>query len=98
MKELSLHFEKAQLGFNQAINELEQEKASLETKIKRLEEEKQQSRELNDYELIVRVNELKMNNEKAKDEYKRDLQKVKETYEKTLQDLKQTHETVSSQY
>lgn len=89
-----MHFEKAQMGFNQAVNDLEQEKTTLENKIKRMEEDKQQSKELGDYETLVKMNELKINTEKLKEEHKKEFQKAKETYEKTLQELKSTYDTV----
>jgi len=92
VKELTLHFEKAQLGFNQAVNDLDQEKSVLESKVKRLEEERLQHRELSDYEILVKTNELKMGNEREKEEHRKDLQKIKETYDKSIQELKLTFE------
>jgi len=92
VKELTLHFEKAQLGFNQAANDLDQEKSVLESKVKRLEEERLQHRELSDYEILVKTNELKMGNEREKEEHRKELQKAKETYDKSIQELKITFE------
>ena len=96
VKELTLHFEKAQLGYNQAVSDLDQEKSVLESKVKRLEEERLQHRELSDYEILVKTNELKMGNEREKEEHRKDLQKFKETYDKSIQELKLTYENVLS--
>jgi len=95
VKELTLHFEKAQLNFNQAVSDLDQEKSVLESKVKRLEEEKFQHRELSDYEILVKTNELKMGNEREKEEHRKELQKIKDTYDKSIQELKLTYENVS---
>jgi len=94
LKELTLHFEKAQMGFNQALSDLEQEKVALETKLRRVDEEKMQIKELNDYEMLVKVNELKMGSEREKEEHRKELQKMKENYDKTIQEMKLTFENV----
>ena len=95
LKELTLHFEKAQLGFNQTLNDLEQEKAAFEVKLRRADEERMQAKELNDYELLVKTNELKMSNEREKEEHRKEVQKLKESYDKSIQELKLTFENVS---
>jgi len=95
LKELTLHFEKAQMGFNQTLNDLEQEKAAFEVKLRRADEERMQAKELNDYELLVKTNELKMSNEREKEEHRKEVQKLKESYDKSIQELKLTFENVS---
>lgn len=94
LKDLKLHFEKAQLGFHQRISELEQEKDGLETKLKKIEEEGQTAKELNEYETLVKMNELKSNNERLKEESKKEIQKLREEYERSIAELKAEHASV----
>ena len=95
IKELTLHFEKAQMGFNQALNDLEQEKTALEARLRKADEERMQAKELNDYEMLVKTNELKKSNEREKEEHRKELHKLKESYDKSIQEMKLTFENVS---
>ena len=78
----------------QSCRDFQLERANLEELVKKYEDEKKQNKELYDYEMHLKMNELRNLNEKLKEEHRRELEKVNAEYDKSLKDLKAIYESV----
>lgn len=93
-KELQIKFEKGNIDLIQNLKGLQSEKLNLESIVKKFEEEKKQNKELYDYELHLKMNELKNINEKLKEDHRKEIEHLNAEYDKSLRDLKAIYESV----
>lgn len=63
--------------------------------MKKQEEESQSAKEMIEYDLLMKINELKGNNERLKEESKKEVQKLREEYERSILELKGAHVNVN---
>ena len=89
---MKLQFEKNHLHYNSTFNEIENEKSNLEMVIRRFEEEKRQQKDIMEYEIQLRISELKSNQERLKDEHRKEVEKISREYDKSLKDLRAIYE------
>ena len=95
-KELQLKLEKGNFDLLQSYKELQVDKSNLEGLVKKYEDEKKQNRELYDYEMHLKMNELKSMNDKLKEDHRRELESLNSEYDKSLKDLKAIYESVGT--
>lgn len=81
----------------QRCKELESEKVDLESLVKKYEDEKRQNREMGDFELHLKISELKSTLERQRDDHRKELDHLNVEYDKSLKDLKVIYESVSKQ-
>lgn len=93
-KELQLKFEKGNIDMVQSFRDLQNEKSNLEILLKKYEDERKQNRELYDYEMHLKMNELKSMNDKLKEDHRNELENLNAEYDKSLKDLKSIYESV----
>eukprot|EP01017_Pseudomicrothorax_dubius_P022555 TRINITY_DN2440_c0_g2_i1.p1 TRINITY_DN2440_c0_g2~~TRINITY_DN2440_c0_g2_i1.p1 ORF type:complete len:673 (+),score=143.34 TRINITY_DN2440_c0_g2_i1:385-2403(+) len=76
-KQLHLEYEKKELGLLGRISALERERASMAAMMKLYEDEKKQNKEIHEYELQLRVNDMKKTIEAIKQENQVEIDRVK---------------------
>ena len=99
-KEMNLNFEKERMKLKQKIKELETENASVNVFVKRYEEERRQNRDLerNNHEVIMKMNDLRIELEKTKDLRKKEIDSVKSEYERKIDESKYMNESVNIKF
>ena len=95
-KEMHINIEKERLEMTQKIKELEKDSLSIDIYSRRYDEERQRNKELDQVnnELLMKINEHRIEYEKIKEEHRKQLEQSRYDYDKKLVDLKELYTNV----